>query len=97
MISLTGELNLACSRSAFWNLPETDFFSDFYQPAYYIGQTVLHRMKVEGGEILHPVKVMGIRWTGMDWEYEVLFPPDHPECQEDITGELLEDWQIEQI
>jgi len=85
-------LNGLCLQD-FWQLPVT---KDFAQPEYYIGQTVLHVMKVKGGEILHPVQIIGALWTGLDWEYAVSLTEKHPEFEEeDCEWMLLNDWQLE--
>lgn len=77
----------------FWHLRIS---KNFDQPEYYIGQTVLHRMKVKQGEILHPVKVVGISWTGVDWQYAVKLPREHP-CFEvdDNEREWLDSHEVE--
>lgn len=62
----------------FWRLRISKTFD---KPEYYIGQTVLHRIRVRQGEILHPVTVVGIRWSGADWAYAVEFPEDHPQFE----------------
>ena len=98
MISLQGDKRIVCQHFASWEIPDDNYFLDFYHPEYCIGQTILHRMKVTGGEILHPVKVIGIFWTGVDWEYEVLLPPDHPEwVEEDNQFKYLELYYIEPL
>ena len=98
MISLQGGSRTGCHNFTSWEIPDDDYFQGFYHPEYFIGQTILHRMKVTGGEILHPVKVIGLWWTGVDWEYEVLLPPDHPEwVEEDNQVKHLELYYIEKI
>ncbi len=59
-----------------------DFFSmpiatDFSKPEYYIGQYVLHKVKVPTGEILYPVRIIGVFWTGENWEYSIELPCYH--------------------
>lgn len=59
-----------------------DFFSmpiaaDFSKPAYYIGQFVLHKVKVPTGEILYPVRIIGVSWTREDWQYSIELPCYH--------------------
>lgn len=77
----------------FWHLRIN---KNYDKPEYYIGQTVLHRIKVSQGEILHPVTIFGVLWTGIDWEYAVQFPENHPHFQpEDSEWDWLDDWQIE--
>lgn len=69
---------------------------EFGQPEYYIGQLILHRIKLCNGEILHPVQVCGVLWTGIDWEYAVTLPSDHPQfVEEDHEWDLLNDWLLE--
>lgn len=78
-----------------WVLPVTKNFS---QPEYYPGQTVWHCMKVSLGEILHPVLIIGLWWTGLDWEYVVELPRSHPNFKLEV-GEVvyLEKWELESI
>lgn len=77
----------------FWRLRIT---KEFHKPEYFIGQRVLHRMKVRQGEILYPVRVLGLTWTGIDWEYFVELPKYHPWFKaEDREVEWLNDWLIE--
>ena len=59
-----------------WNLG-LELGEDFYLPTYCIGQTVFHCMKVNQGEILHPVLINGLFWTGGDWEYSVYLPEEY--------------------
>lgn len=69
---------------------------EFSQPEYYIGQLVLHRIKRPNGEILHPVQILGVFWTGLDWQYAVSYPPDHPHFQiDDGEFDWIDDWQLE--
>lgn len=97
MISLR-ESNRCCLHLPFGEPDTQDFFEDFYQPEYQIGQLVLHKIKVADGEILHPVKIIGYCWVGVDWEYDVLFPTDHPKYKfEDCGGDQLAEWQIERF
>lgn len=72
----------------FWHLKIT---KDFPQPKYYIGQTVLHVINAPLGEILHPVKIVGIIWTGCNWEYELDLPDNHPDFayyEDEVIWEL---------
>ncbi|MEH1786455.1 MAG: hypothetical protein V7L23_12925 [Nostoc sp.] len=79
--------------SKFWRLRVSKEFS---KPEYYIGQTVLHKTKVKQGEILYPVTVLGLFWTGMDWEYIVALPEDHPWFEiDDRELEWVDDWELE--
>ena len=85
-------LEAPCSQD-FWQL---QISTEFEKPEYYIGQTVLHRIKVNRGEILHPVKVIGLLWSGIDWYYYVLLPEDHPEFKvEDSEWTEVENWELE--
>ena len=91
--------NLSICRNVnaleFWHLRISKTFD---KPEYYIGQTVLHKIKVSQGEILHPVMVVGLMWSGFDWEYSVNLPSDHPEFdQENHTWAVLNDWNLEPI
>jgi len=77
----------------FWRLRIT---KEFDKPEYFIGQTVLHRIKVRQGEILHPVEVIGIFWTGMDWQYGVSLPEEHPWFEvDDREVEWVDDHEVE--
>jgi hypothetical protein len=86
-------LGIFSQAPQFWRLRIT---KEFDKPEYFIGQTVLHKMKVRQGEILHPVTVVGLHWTGIDWEYAVEFPEDHPlfELEENEWADLAH-WQLE--
>jgi hypothetical protein len=79
----------SCQQEDFWQLKIS---KEFDQPEYYIGQQVLHRIRVRGGEILHPVEVIGLHWTGVDWSYGVLFPEDHPEFEDEDNEWAWVDW-----
>ena len=93
MLSLNSLLEQSFCSQDFWQLPVT---KEFDQPEYYIGQTVFHLMKVEQGEILHPVTVHGVAWTGVDWEYLVELPPSHPRFKkEDREWDWLGDYELE--
>jgi hypothetical protein len=77
----------------FWRLRVS---REFDKPEYFIGQTVLHRIKVRQGEILHPVKVIGLRWTGFDWIYSVQLPEDHPQFKDEDHGwDEVEGYEVE--
>ncbi|MDZ8260636.1 hypothetical protein [Nostoc sp. ChiQUE01b] len=79
--------------SKFWRLRVSKEFS---KPEYYIGQTVLHKIKVKQGEILYPVTVLGLSWTGMDWQYSVSLPEDHPWFEpDDNEREWVDDHELE--
>lgn len=98
MIALQGGSRIGCQCLTSWEIPDDDYFESFYHPEYCIGQTVLHKMRASGGEILHPVIVHGVWWTGIDWEYNVLLPADHPEwVEEDNESRQLAEWLIEPI
>lgn len=87
-----------CSTVDFWYLPISK--SEFDNcPDYYPGQTVFHKIKVTGGEVLHPVMVVGVRWDGCGWEYSVDLPPDHPMFQFENCEWLddVEPWQLEEM
>lgn len=74
-------LGLCCNASAlkFWHLR---IIKTYDKPEYYIGQTVLHRIRVRQGEILHPVTVFGLMWNGSGWNYFIQLPKDHPQFQQ---------------
>lgn len=59
----------------FWYEP---VIKEFSQPEYFIGELVFHIVQVVDGYILYPVKVLGLCWTGLDWEYAVELPVEHP-------------------
>lgn len=88
-------LGKCCNANAFkfWHLPIS---KDFDKPEYYIGQTVLHRIEVRQGEILHPVQVIGIAWTGGYWQYEVSLSKDHPWFEvRETEAEWLDENELE--
>lgn len=77
----------------FWRLRVS---KEFDKPEYFIGQTVLHKTKVKQGEILYPVRVVGLSWTGMDWQYSVALPEDHPWFKvDDNEREWVDDRELE--
>lgn len=85
--------SLAGKSPRFWHLRIS---RDFDKPKYFIGQTVLHKIQVRQGEILHPVELIGISWTGIDWQYSAKLPDDHPWFRfEDNEVEWLDEHQIE--
>ena len=89
------KLGSCCNANAFkfWHLR---IIKTYNKPEYYIGQTVFHLIKVRQGEILHPVTVIGLRWTGRDWEYAVQLPKDHPQFEpENHEWDELNHWLIE--
>ena len=98
MIPLQCGSRTGCHDFTSWRIPDNKYFESFYHPEYFIGQTILHRIKVTGGEILHPVTIIGLYWTGTDWEYEALLPTDHPQfVPEDEITKFLASWNIESI
>jgi hypothetical protein len=77
----------------FWRLRVSKEFS---KPEYYIGQTVLHKTKVKQGEILYPVTVLGLSWTGIDWQYMASLPEDHPWFEvDDNEWDWIDAWELE--
>jgi hypothetical protein len=69
---------------------------EFDKPEFFIGQTVLHKTKVKQGEILYPVTVVGLSWTGMDWQYSVSLPEDHLWFKaDDNEREWVDDQELE--
>ena len=98
MIAFQGDSRIGCQQFTSWEIPDVNYFQGFYHPEYCIGQTVLHRMKTYCGDILHTVTVIGLCWNGIDWNYDVLLPPDHPEwVEEDNEVINLELFYIEPI
>ncbi|ODG97886.1 hypothetical protein A4S05_11550 [Nostoc sp. KVJ20] len=86
-------LGIFSQASKFWRLRIT---KEFDKPEYFIGQTVLHKTKVKQGEILYPVMVVGLSWTGMDWQYRVSLPEDHPWFEVgDNESEWVDDGELE--
>lgn len=86
-------LRFCCNAFDFWHLRITKAFD---QPEFYIGETVLHRINVSQGEILHPVKVIGLYWCGIGWIYCVQFPKNHPQFKpEDNEWGEFEEHQLE--
>ena len=66
---------LPCGVPRFWRLRIS---KDFTKPKYYIGQTVVHWAQVKETEVFAHVDVLGISWTGIDWQYLVNLPENHP-------------------
>lgn len=95
MVALNAPVSGCCDVNAlsFWHLRITKAFS---KPGYHIGQTVLHRMTVPRGEILHPVEVIGLFWTGAFWQYAVSLPEEHPWFEvDDREVEWVDECQVE--
>jgi hypothetical protein len=95
MVALNAPVSGCCDVNAlrFWHLRISKAFS---RPEYYIGQTVLHKMEVKHGEILHPVMVIGLWWNGFNWVYAIDLPKDHPHFKpEDHEWDDVEDYQLE--
>ena len=86
------KLGLCCNANAFrfWHLP---IIKNYPLPKYYIGQLVLHCIDHPKGQILHPVTVVGLFWSGRDWTYMIEFPPNHPdfELEKSELDEVTED------
>jgi hypothetical protein len=95
---------------SFWNrieksLPNSDqkfhhllVSQEFDKPTYCIGEVVWHIIKVSNGQILHPVTITGLYWTGLDWEYHAMLPPNHPQFKpENNESEYLAEYQLERI
>ena len=86
-------LGIFQQASKFWRLRVS---KEFDKPEYFIGQTVLHRIKVRQGEILYPVTVVGLSWTGIDWQYNVALLKDHPWFKpDDNEREWVDDRNLE--
>lgn len=64
----------------FHNLPVSQ---EFDKPEYAIGEVVWNVIKLSDGQILHPVTITGLYWTGIDWEYLAMLPPNHPRFKDD--------------
>jgi hypothetical protein len=86
-------LGISGQASQFWRLRIS---KNYDKPEYYIGQTVLHKIKVKQGEIMYPVTVVGLSWTGMDWQYSVSLAKDHPWFEtDDNEREWVDDRELE--
>ncbi|HEY9708309.1 MAG TPA: hypothetical protein V6D48_08900 [Oculatellaceae cyanobacterium] len=97
MLALNAPVSGCCDANAlkFWHLRVSKTFD---KPEYYIGQTVLHKIKVRQGEILHPVTIIGLYWTGIDWCYFIQLPQDHPQFKpEDHQWDEADSHQLEPI
>jgi len=71
---------------------------EFDKPEYAIGEVVWNVIKLSEGQILHPVTITGAYWTGIDWEYCAVLPPNHPQFEEgDHESEWMSQWQLEPI
>jgi hypothetical protein len=66
---------LPCGIVRFWRLRVA---RDFSKPKYYIGQLVVHVVKIHDTEYRIHVDVLGLAWTGMDWQYMIEMPEYHP-------------------
>ena len=66
---------LPCGIPRFWRLRVA---KDFTKPEYYIGQTVMHCYQLRDKQFRVYVDVLGIAWTGMDWQYLINLPKSHP-------------------
>lgn len=76
---------LPCGIPRFWRLWVA---KDFTKPEYYIGQTVMHCCQLQNKQFCVYVDVLGIAWTGMDWQYLIDLPKSHPlfkadDCESD--------------
>lgn len=95
LASNASSLSICSNANAlqFWHLRISKVFK---KPEYYIGQTVLHKMRVQQGEILHPVTVIGMYWNGFSWCYAVELPEDHPEFEiENHQWDFMDYFQLE--
>ncbi|HLP89083.1 MAG TPA: hypothetical protein VK184_10905 [Nostocaceae cyanobacterium] len=72
---------------------------EFSQPEYFIGQTVLHATAVTGGEILYPIKIIGISWDiqKQSWEYDAELPLDHPDFDPKVRIWSFQNWELKAI
>jgi hypothetical protein len=78
MLSLTPSTRfwgLPCGIPRYWRLRVA---KDFIKPEYYIGQTVMHCCQLKDKQFCVCVDVLGVAWTGMDWQYMVDLPVSHP-------------------
>jgi hypothetical protein len=66
---------LPCGIPRFWRLRVA---KDFPKPEYHIGQTVMHCCVLQDKQVCVYVDVLGISWTGMDWQYLIDLPTSHP-------------------
>lgn len=66
---------LPCGVPRFWRLRVA---RDFSKPKYYIGQTVVHVVKRPNIEYRIHVDVLGLAWSGSDWQYMIEMPEYHP-------------------
>ena len=90
-------LGLCCNATAlsFWHLR---IIKNYPLPKYYIGELVLHCIAHPKGEILHPVTVVGLFWTGSYWTYMIEFPLDHPHFKrEESELDEVEEYLLEPI
>lgn len=80
----------------FWHLRVSKEYPT--KPAFYLGQTVLHRIKRGNGEILHPVYIDGLHWDGQNsWHYFIMLPDDHPLYEDGEECEWVEEHLLEQM
>jgi hypothetical protein len=66
---------LPCGIPRFWRLRVA---KDFTKPEYYFGQTVMHCCQLIDKQVFVYVDVLGIAYTGIDWQYMVNLPTAHP-------------------
>lgn len=78
----------------FYKLPVSQ---EFDKPEYGIGEVVWNVIDLsDDGQILHPVTITGLSWTGVDWEYLALLPESHPQFEtEDHECVWMPRWQLE--
>ncbi|MBD2569864.1 hypothetical protein H6G59_18575 [Anabaena lutea FACHB-196] len=59
---------------------------------------MLHRIRKKNGEILHPVYIDGLRFSGAEWVYAVNLPEDHPDwILEDSEWAEVEEEDLEEM
>ena len=97
MITSTELLTDSFVQTCFW---DNCVSCEFPKPMCFVGQIVLHHVG-NIAEMMIPVKVIGFRWTGIDWEFDVKLPEEHPEYSLDDEDEncvydviTLNEWQI---
>lgn len=66
---------IPCNVPRFWRLRVA---KDFSRPKYYIGQTIIHVVGLQGRTSEFLVDVIGISWTGEQWQYQIELPDCHP-------------------
>jgi hypothetical protein len=66
----------------------------FPKPAFNIGDLALYRVLYGEYPGLYQIRVLGIHWSGIGWEYSVTIPVNHPKWHPSIEHNswyLIED------